>query len=89
MVFEVLNVEKKISRVESKEVELDGNLSFKIVYTEGSYELSFGNGSSWSNLGSIDTAELSGPDFVGPVIEPFAVDDGEGAMVEFDEFRVD
>jgi beta-xylosidase len=89
IVTEVYNLAKKIDRLESESVNVKESISFRISYTEASYTLSVNTGSGWSAGFQIDSAELSGPDFVGPVMGVFAIDQGEGGWVEFVDFKAD
>jgi beta-xylosidase len=65
-------------------------IGLKIEYTEMEYIFSFRPGSTgnWTELMRLDTADLSGLDFVGPVIGLFAVGDGK-TLVRFSEFTMD
>ena len=94
--FEILNRAKDIKRVaESEHISLkDGKLRFDVDFPEDkmtfNYQLFDENSSSHRPeiaLDMIDTAELSGSDFVGPVHGIFAIS-GTAIQVKFREFTV-
>lgn len=77
MHLELLNTAKEITREERQPVSLSAgaDLTLRVEYTEKEYRFSFddGDGKGLVNLGCVDTMDLTGPDFVGPVIGVFAV----------------
>jgi beta-xylosidase len=93
VVFEFINREKKISKEQRQPLNISDRLSLKIEYTEQSYELSYCAGqdaaSDWKTLGKLDTLEMTGIDFVGPVIGVFAVADSGSVEVQLLDFNVD
>ena len=89
VVFEMLNAAKEITRTESKTVESSKTMTLKIKYTEGAYEIFYSSDAEEVSIATVDTADMSNIDFVGPVIGVFAVDDGKGAVVQFDNLTVD
>lgn len=78
--FEILNRAKNIQRTaQSERISGGQEIRFKIKYSEDRMEFAYQLGvegkveSSRVVLGSIDTAELSGSDFVGPIHGIYAV----------------
>lgn len=86
--FEVHNKAKHINR--SSTHQLSGavkTLSFVLAYTDVEYRASYSvDGAEKVLLDSADTMELSGKDFVGPIVGLFVT--GEGCEVVFEEFEV-
>lgn len=92
MVFEVVNNAKKISRTVRHDVQLESVVALRIEYTERSLQLSYRNGentASWISFDGLDTLEMTGPDFVGPVIGVFAIATTQDTHVQFDDLEVD
>ncbi|OSS46878.1 hypothetical protein B5807_08992 [Epicoccum nigrum] len=91
VVLQTVNKAKQINR--SVEHQLDhtpNNLQFTFSYTEHEYRASIVvDGGEVVELGRVDAVELSGKDFVGPVVGVFAVGEGEGEKVRFGGFMVD
>ncbi|USP76375.1 glycoside hydrolase family 43 protein [Curvularia clavata] len=87
----VRNTAKKIDRYHT--VQLPDNsqpLQFIVDYTELKYDVWYRLGAvgQMIGVGSVDAMEISGKDFVGPIVGVFAV--GEGKMeVVFEGFDVD
>jgi beta-xylosidase len=95
-VFELVNGGQKTSK--SEKMALDGDIAgmdfkFRLEYTELEYRALFKAGSGeWVKIGTVDTLELTDPDFVGPVIGVFAVNvnsEAEACAVVFDSFTVE
>jgi len=87
VVWEVLNDAKKIRRSERQSLGEETLVDFLIRHTELSVEFFFrGRGDGdWLALGKIDTLDLTGFDFIGPVVGVFAT--GEtGLEVHFTGF---
>lgn len=78
IVFEFVNKARSIDR--SKKIAVDfqesdaGTTWFKLEYLESSYIFSyrFEQNSQWVDFGDLDTLELTGHDFVGPIVGIFA-----------------
>jgi beta-xylosidase len=78
IVFEFVNKARSIDR--SKKIAVDfqesdaGTTWFKIEYLESSYTFSYRleQNSQWVDFGDLDTLELTGHDFVGPIVGIFA-----------------
>lgn len=82
IVLELQNKAKGISRSERRGLEA-GDVRLRISYTEEEYRLWYavGDGAP-TRLAEVDTLEMTGPDFVGPVIGVFSVAKREGCRVE-------
>jgi hypothetical protein len=92
MVFEVVNNAKRISRTVRHDVQLESVVALRIEYTERSLQLSYRNGENsapWISFDGLDTLEMTGPDFVGPVIGVFAIATTQNTHVQFDDIEVD
>jgi beta-xylosidase len=92
IVFQTFNKARQIDR--SVEYQLDAapeSVRFVFEYTEFEYVASFGvDGGESVELGRVDAVELSGKDFVGPIIGVFAINIGDlGEKTRFTEFVVD
>ncbi|KAH6871560.1 putative xylosidase/arabinosidase [Thelonectria olida] len=93
VVFELINKAKEIQRVEQHRLDnVHDRLELRIAYTEQAYRLFWkeeGKPDDWAQLADVDTLEMTGPDFVGPVIGIFAVADSEGLKVAFNSLKID
>lgn len=95
LVFEVINNAKHISRKSSQSVVVRDYLDLRVDYTETSYKFSaLADGgpsakSEWKHAGEVDTLEMTGPDFVGPIIGIFAQSTEESVSVQFDDLHID
>ncbi|PVH72147.1 glycoside hydrolase family 43 protein [Cadophora sp. DSE1049] len=92
IVFEIINNAKAISRASRKQIWLQDAVALRIQYTERSLQFSYQNGggsADWSSFESVDTLDLTGPDFVGPVIGVFATADLEDVQVQFGDLEID
>lgn len=87
--FEMHNKAKGIFRSERHRVEV-GDVRLRISYTEQDYRLWYevGNGTS-TCLAVVDTLDMTGPDFVGPVIGAFSVAKRRACHVECTELSID
>jgi beta-xylosidase len=78
IVFEFINKAKSIDRSKKIAVDLkEGDAAatgFEIEYLESSYRFSYRleQNSAWVDFGDFDTLELTGHDFVGPIVGIFA-----------------
>lgn len=93
VIFECVNTAKGILKTGRVNVEVEEGytVSFRLEYTEKEYKLRYkliGDG-EFTCLGEVDTLDLTGPDFVGPVIGAFAVSKTEGCLVECSELVVE
>jgi beta-xylosidase len=92
VVFELLNNAKKLHRVLKHNVAAGGQLSFRLEYSEQEYRGLFKAGTRskglWELASMVDTAELTGPDFTGPVIGVFAVS-SKSHVAEFEELMIE
>ncbi len=81
-------VRKYMLKVEEK-VDSAEDVLLRVSYTEEAYNFFFKteSESSWTLLGHVDTLELTGFDFTGPLIGMFAV--GPDVIVEFKDFKID
>ncbi|KAH7156200.1 glycosyl hydrolase [Dactylonectria macrodidyma] len=94
VVFELVNKAKQLTQMKRHSlVDIPEQLSLRMEYTEKEYRLSFkvegGSDENWTCIALTDTINLTGPDFVGPVIGIFAVAETSGLMVELNDFQVD
>lgn len=92
VVFELKNFAKKIHKTSRKVIDHPDRIIFTLEYAEDEYRLLFRTDrSSDSNecLAKVDTLDLTGPDFVGPVIGVFALAEGEDTEVEFKGLDID
>jgi len=90
MVLEVLNRAKSISRVQRHNFEGKGPVEFRMKYTETSVIFFYSSlERSWTSFDAFDTLDLTGPDFVGPVVGIFAISEVGNVKVKFDNFKVD
>ncbi|KAF7553594.1 hypothetical protein G7Z17_g3522 [Cylindrodendrum hubeiense] len=94
VVFELINNAKKLAQMERHILDkVPEELALRIEYTEKEYRLMYkvggGLDENWICLGTTDTLNMTGPDFVGPVIGIFAVAETSGLKLDFQDFRVD
>jgi len=93
IVFEMRNNAKKIHRISTHSFQLQHTVDLRIQYSERDYRLSFKDGqdasTEWHSVGSLDTLDMTDPDFVGPVVGIFAVADGNSAEIEFCDLAID
>lgn len=88
VIFNGLNQAKSFSQSETRSVEIQDLMSFRISYTETSLQFFFRvDEADWRDLATVDTALLTDYDFTGPVIGIFAI--GDDIAVEFGDFEVD
>ncbi|KAJ6131700.1 Concanavalin A-like lectin/glucanase subgroup [Penicillium samsonianum] len=88
VIFNGLNQAKSFSQSETRSVEFQDFMSFRISYTETSLQFFFRvDEADWRDLATVDTALLTDYDFTGPVIGIFAI--GDDIAVEFGDFEVD
>ncbi|KAH7146196.1 glycosyl hydrolase [Dactylonectria macrodidyma] len=91
VVFDIVNAAQKIARTTRRVLGDVEGLSFSMDYTDMEYTLRYtaGAGSlSTVTLATVDTLEMTDPDFVGPIIGVFAVAGAEGVEVKFEKFSV-
>ncbi|KAL1959812.1 hypothetical protein VTO42DRAFT_957 [Malbranchea cinnamomea] len=91
--FEVVNKANSIARVSRQPFQLRNAIVLRIEYNEVSYPFSVRQddkeSSDWVSTGSLDTLEIMGPDFVGPIIGVFAVADEPEIRVRFEDLKVE
>jgi beta-xylosidase len=91
IMWQVLNKAKEVSdsKEEDSEVEAE-RVWLQIAYTEEKYVFSFKmkHDAEWNKITEMDHALMSGPDFVGPVIGPFATGQA-GQEMNFENWLVD
>jgi beta-xylosidase len=87
--FQVVNNAKKIDRRDQKEVSKNvSNIQLLIEYTEERLVFQYEEEQGVTKtLGTVDTAELSNADFVGPIIGVFAVSEEQSTEIVFKDFR--
>lgn len=89
VLFEKKNGAKGLHQVqESEHVQPEGSIDFQIDYTEAKYSLRYRHEKSWFELGSLDTLEMTDPDFVGPVVGIFAVATGSAHEARFSKLQI-
>ncbi|KAF3027803.1 hypothetical protein E8E15_009494 [Penicillium rubens] len=93
VIFELVNAAKKIARTEKHVLrEVPPSVTFRMDYTEKEYRLLYSVESStrqdWTCLGTVDTLEMTNPDFTGPVIGIYALGEMEGVQVQFESLNV-
>ncbi|OAP56346.1 hypothetical protein AYL99_09525 [Fonsecaea erecta] len=92
LVFEIVNNAKSLARTSKRSFQLGESVSLRIEYTETTYRFSFRDeqlSTDFSVLESLDTLDLTGPDFVGPIMGIFAVGAGQDFQVQFSGLQVD
>jgi beta-xylosidase len=94
VVLELVNAAKKIVRTEKHTLgEVPSSLHFRIVYTEKQYSLLYSFiphlGNDWTCLGTVDTLDMTDPDFTGPIIGVYAVGQTEDVQVQFEGLCVE
>lgn len=94
VVSQVVNAAQGIKRTGRKLLGEVEEVSFEVGYTETEYTLRYAAAPAtgerdWVTLGTVDTLEMTDPDFVGPIIGIFAVSDRDGLDVEFEGFHVE
>ncbi|KAJ6140121.1 glycosyl hydrolase [Penicillium samsonianum] len=94
VVLELVNAAKKIVRTEKHTLgEVPRSLLFRIEYTEKQYSLLYSFlphvGNDWTCLGTVDTLDVTDPDFTGPIIGVYAVGKAEGVQIQFEGLNVD
>lgn len=92
VVFRFRNNVKSIDRSTKHIVKLaEDPIQFQIRYTEESYEglYRIGDKNEWVSVGSIDSRDISGFDFTGPIIGIFATSPVPDVEVTFTNFGVD
>ncbi|ORY07380.1 putative xylosidase/arabinosidase [Clohesyomyces aquaticus] len=89
LVVELINNAKNISQSSKVAIEITGDIELRIEYMEKDYQLVYrhGNGKA-ETLPRRDTLEMTGPDFVGPVIGVFAVSEGDDVQVDFSDLSI-
>jgi beta-xylosidase len=87
--FEAVNDALKIKEYKKHELDRLDQILLGISYTELEYSFWFSNNGSGTKekLGELDTLQMSGFDFTGPLIGIFAL--GQGLKVTFSDFEVD
>lgn len=91
IVWQVLNNAKDVADTKEVDGVVDAEkLGLQIAYDEEKYVFSYRSqeGAGWTMLCELDHAALSGSDFVGPVVGPFATGE-EGTEVKFENWAVD
>lgn len=94
VIFQAVNTAQGIARTSRKLLGKVEEVSLEIEYTETEYTLRYAAGPAtderdWVTLGTVDTLEMTDPDFVGPIIGIFAVADRDGLEIAFDGFHVE
>jgi beta-xylosidase len=92
IILEAVNNAKGISRIASHDVQLVNTVAFRLEYTERSFKFSYGIGKDmmvWKSFDVLDTLDMTGPDFVGPVVGIFATAEVGYVKVRFDELTID
>lgn len=89
--FEFINKAKHLTKSKTEDISLGEQdvVALKCSYTEMSYEFSFRTDpkGKWYTIGRVDTLDMSGYDYIGPIFGLFAV--GEAGEVDFENFTLD
>lgn len=89
-VFEFVNTAKNLRSHHACKLKLDGPIRFRIDYNESFLEFFCGGlGTSWEKIGKVNTVDISGSDFIGPVIGVFAIAEHGSPLVHFSELLID
>lgn len=92
MTFELANNAKSISKTARHQVEMKDVVVLRVEYAESSYHFSYQIEEGpivWASFDLVDSIDVTGPDFVGPVIGVFATAETEGIQVRFEDLKVD
>lgn len=91
VVYELRNGAKAISKDAYQDVSVPPatKLKLQIQYSEKQYRFLFDAGQGLSTLATTDTLDMTGTDFVGPVIGVFAVAEQHGTEVVFDDITIE
>ncbi|PVH84844.1 glycoside hydrolase family 43 protein [Cadophora sp. DSE1049] len=95
IVIEVVNKAKEISRTSEVDLQLKekGTIYFRVEYTETKFLFSYRIGAdeqvAWTSLSSLDALDMTGPDFVGPVVGIFATSQVPDLQVPFRNLEVE
>ncbi|RGP81470.1 murein transglycosylase [Fusarium longipes] len=89
IVYEAINNAKEIKKTSTISITEDVNsIRFRIEYTEKEYRLSYASDNGdWKSVETLDLIDMTGPDFVGPVIGVFAL--GDEGSVEITDLNVE
>ncbi|KAH9210928.1 glycosyl hydrolase [Leptodontidium sp. 2 PMI_412] len=91
-VFEFVNSARDLRshHVCKLKMKLDGPVRFRIEYNESSLDfLCSGSGTPWEMIGTVNTLDISGSDFIGPVIGVFASAEHGSSLAHFSDFLID
>jgi beta-xylosidase len=95
IISELYNNAKKISRSSERSIPLPETIEFTLEYTEKEYKVFYTASSAGAStngqicLATVDTLELTDPDFVGPVIGVYTTtDNGEEEEVSFSKLII-
>ncbi|KAL5331723.1 hypothetical protein ACEPPN_001260 [Leptodophora sp. 'Broadleaf-Isolate-01'] len=89
-VFEFVNTAKDLRTHHARKLKLDGPIRFCIEYNESSLDfLCSGHGTSWEKIGTVNAIDITGSDFIGPIIGVFAAAEHGSPLVRFSEFLID
>ncbi|KAH6716078.1 hypothetical protein BKA61DRAFT_720338 [Leptodontidium sp. MPI-SDFR-AT-0119] len=89
-VFEFVNTAKDLRSHHARKLKLDGPIRFCIEYNESSLDfLGSGHGTSWEKIGTVNAIDITGSDFIGPIIGVFAAAEHGSPLVRFSEFLID
>ncbi|KKA30545.1 hypothetical protein TD95_003630 [Thielaviopsis punctulata] len=81
--FNVTNDAKEIHRNSSADVADVTKVKFKIVCRQTEYTFEYDDGKGWKKLAAMDALDLTGLDFVGPIIGVYVVGEGQAEYSEF------
>ncbi|KAL4891573.1 glycosyl hydrolase [Aspergillus ambiguus] len=92
--MELVNKAKGIRRTERHELRSRPVcVHFSIKYSEQSYRLEYSSAEtatqSWVHVATVDTLDMTGPDFTGPILGVCAFCETDGAEVEFQNLAID
>ncbi|EAU34152.1 conserved hypothetical protein [Aspergillus terreus NIH2624] len=92
VVVELVNKAKGIQRVERRPLDsAPSSLDLRIEYTESEYRLLYSTEgpAPWTHVATVDTLDLTDPDFTGPVFGVCAFAEQDGTKVEFQDLSID
>lgn len=87
--YEAINNAKEIKKSSTYSISEEvTSIRFRIGYTEKEYRIAYAlDEKEWQSVATLDLIDMTGPDFVGPVIGVFAL--GDGVKVEVTDLDVE
>ncbi|WKT42356.1 Glycosyl hydrolase, five-bladed beta-propellor domain superfamily [Fusarium oxysporum f. sp. vasinfectum] len=89
VIYEFVNNAKDLKKTEQRALNKDADtIQFRFEYTEQEYRVFYTAGKGWEHIATLDTLDMTGPDFVGPAIGVFALAQ-ESVTVEVVDLQVE